>query len=639
MTLVSRLFGLQNRSDAGGASLQKWSVWLDGYGSPTSSGKYVGHDSMLSISAAYAAVRLIAETIGSLPLTLRQRMPDGSKKDATGDPTFDVFKEPNDDDTQMHFMQTLCGHAAVRGNAYAEIKRDGKGRVKELRPIHPDRVMVKRQNGKLLYQVMPDQVFDNSKDYVVVNGGEPTRWLTPDQVLHFRLFSVNGTTGLSPVQFFKDTLGEALAQQEYSSRLFSNGAMPRGILSVDDDALTDEERSSITEAWKQAHQGSWNAHKTAVLPSSVKWQGLSFTAEDAQFLQSRNFSVTEIARIFHVPPHMLGQLERSTNNNIQQQSLEFLIYTIRPWLQAWEQFYNKQVLTVVQREKGLFLEFDVDALLRTDVQTETNVDQTKINNGTLSVNEVRLKNGLSPVEGGDEHFIGLNMGKIGNQQPLTNINEPSTAPDPQAADDPQSQDGTLSPPPKSPNSQSQSQSNPPPKPQSPQNDGQKPPQNDPKTAKKRAENAFMVLIASEIAQVQRKEALIISKQAKKLRGEAFESWLPEFCAEIAAELRGRLEEKLLITASGLIDVDDETADKVRERAQRVAETYGDGIKATIAAISERSAQNGSVQWAAFMQSLESSELEQERGMLARQMATNELNAILALKGDHDNVAA
>lgn len=630
MSLVRSLLNL--RTDPGsGFGLNPWTNFLDSpWGKKSSAGMRVDHDTALAIAAVYASVRIIAETIGSLPLKLYQRMPDGSKREAKEDPLFDVIQMPNEESTQMHFFQTVSGHGALRGNAYAELIRDSKGRVTEMWPLHPDRVLVQRRNGLLVYQVLPDQAVDQSMDYTIFNTG-PTKYLFGDNIMHFKLMSVNGVTGLSPLQYAKNNFGLAMAQEEFSSKLFSNGAMPRGLLVTDED-IDDPEFENIKEQWKALHSGVWNAHKTAVLPKGVTWQQLSMTAEDAQSLLSRKFQIAEIARIFKVPLHLLQDLDRSTNNNIEQQSLEFVIHTIRNWIVAWEQTMTMQVLTKPQRDKGLFLEFNHEALLRGDITTETTSDNTYIMNGVYSVNEVRLKKGMNPVEGGDEHYVGLNMGAIANQQELDDVKGPSTPPDGSQGTDIGASEQPSADKKKLKKLQKLQK-----KPVKKASERQ---ENVVEIVQNRAKTAFLKLIQAEIAHCQRKEAQALVRQAKKLRAGDFEKWLDAFVLEMRDEMSERLNKVLTIAAEGLVGEDADVSWHITRRVASVSETYADGIRVMVQQLIERTNEGESTaSWPLFLQLLESPGVERDRERLSETIATNEVDAILELEGEQDDADA
>lgn len=406
MSLLRQVLGLPQRREF---SLQAWENWLDGGGSYSNAGEIVNMSTALSLTAVYGCTRIISETVGSLPLDLFQSRNVAGLRglyEATEDDLYWILKQrPNAEQTPMGLFETQSAHGCLRGNAYMYIEKSKRnGRTLSLNHIDTDRVLVKRKNGMLLYDVRPP-----------LGESGRTETYTQDEISHFALFSADGVMGLSPLGFARHTFGLSLAQEKYASKLFLNGAMPRGIIFQDKPEITIDpgELADAKSSWREANAGVDNAHKTVFLPGGLKYQQISLTPEDAQLLQSRQFQLSEIARIFRVPLHLLQELTRATFSNIEHQSLEFVIHTIRPWLVRWEQTLTRDILTQRQLKEGYVIKFNHKELLRGDTETQSNALNTYVLNGTYSLNEARRELDKNPIQGGDKHLMPLNMTTVG----------------------------------------------------------------------------------------------------------------------------------------------------------------------------------------------------------------------------------
>lgn len=299
-------------------------------------------------------------------------------------------------------------HLLLWGNAFSQIIRNGKGEIIALYPLMPDRMKVDRDNnGKLYYEYT---VYDSDD----VNGrkgtdktGKVVR-LQPHDVLHIPGLGFDGLVGYSPIAMAKNAIGLAMATEEYGSKFFANGAAPSGVL---EHPGTIKDPARIRESWQSTFGGSGNANKIAVLEEGMKYTPISISPEQAQFLETRKFQIDEIARIFRVPPHMIGDLEKSSFNNIEQQSLEFVKYTLDPWVSRWEQAMVRSLLTAAEKKK-YFFKFNVDGLLRGDYQSRMNGYATARQNGWMSANDIRELENLDRIpeeEGGDAYLVNGNM--------------------------------------------------------------------------------------------------------------------------------------------------------------------------------------------------------------------------------------
>ena len=357
----------------------------------TPSGKVVNEFTAMQMSAVYACVRILAESIASLPLHVYEYK-DGGKVKALEHPLYFLLHDaPNEEMTSFVFRETSVAHLLLRGNCYAQIMRDKKWRVIGLYPLRPNRMSVNRDNdGNLYYLYLPES--DNPR---FKNRGQVR--LESYDVLHVHGLGYDGLIGYSPIAMAKNTIGISIACEEFGASFFANGARLGGVLEHPG-IIKDPAR--LRESWQDSYGGSANAGKIAIL--------------DAQFLETRKFQIAEIARIFRVPLHMLNELERSTFSNITQQSLEFVTYSLMPWLVRWEQALNKSLFTQSER-KQYFVKFNVDGLLRGDYETRMKGHQIAIQNGIMSVNDIRELEDLNPIadsEGGNLHIVNGNVAKL-----------------------------------------------------------------------------------------------------------------------------------------------------------------------------------------------------------------------------------
>ena len=365
----------------------------------TTSGKAVNERTAMQTSAVYACVRILAESVAGLPLHVYERTANESKSTKPSHPLYRLLHdEPNREMTSFVFRETLMSHLLLWGNAYAQIIRDGRGFPIALYPLLPDRMAVDRnESGELVYTYQSDK-------------GQVK--LRRENVLHIPGLGFDGLIGYSPIAMAKNAVGLALATEDYGAAFFANGANPGGVLEHPG-VIKPEQADRLRESW-QSQFGGANAHKVAVLEEGLKFHQMSIPPEQAQFLETRKFQINEIARIFRVPPHMVGDLEKSSFSNIEQQSLEFVKYTLDPWVVRWEQSLQ-QVLILPSEKATIFIKFNLDGLLRGDYQSRMQGYSTGIQNGFMSVNDVRGledMNLLTAEEGGDLHFVNGNMVKL-----------------------------------------------------------------------------------------------------------------------------------------------------------------------------------------------------------------------------------
>lgn len=373
----------------------------------TTSGKPVNERTAMQTTAVYACVRILAEAVASLPLHVYEYQDDGGKKLVHDHPLYYLLHdEPNPEMTSFVFRETLMSHLLIWGNAYAQIIRDGAGRVLGLYPLLPDKMDVQRDDKGNIYYVYSRNSDENPmfKEYGNIR-------LKAEDVLHIPGLGFDGLIGYSPIAMAKNAVGMTLACEEYGASFFANGANPGGVLEHPG-VLKDP--SKVRESWNSVYRGVSNAHKIAVLEEGMKYQQIGIPPEEAQFLETRKFQVNEIARLYRIPPHMVGDLDKSSFSNIEQQSLEFVKYTLDPWVIRWEQ--SLQRLLLLPGEKGkYFIKLNVDGLLRGDYQSRMNGYAVGRQNGWFSANDIREMENMNPIpdeEGGNLYLINGAMTKL-----------------------------------------------------------------------------------------------------------------------------------------------------------------------------------------------------------------------------------
>ena len=369
----------------------------------STSGKAVTERSAMQMTAVYSCVRILSEAVAGLPLHLYRYTPDGSKVKAVDHPLYLLLHdEPNPEMSSFVFRETLMTHLLLWGNAYAQIIRNGKGEVVALYPLMPNRMSVDRdEHGQLYY------TYTRASDEAPTMNGMAVL-LPPSDVLHIPGLGFDGLVGYSPIAMAKNAIGLAIATEEYGAKFFANGAAPSGVL---EHPGTIKDPSRVREAWMSQFGGSANSGKVAVLEEGMKYTPISISPEQAQFLETRKFQINEIARIFRIPPHMVGDLEKSSFSNIEQQSLEFVKYTLDPWVIRWEQSIQRALLRP-EEKKRYFAKFNVEGLLRGDYQSRMNGYAVARQNGWMSANDIRELENLDriPAEaGGDLYLVNGNM--------------------------------------------------------------------------------------------------------------------------------------------------------------------------------------------------------------------------------------
>jgi HK97 family phage portal protein len=446
-----------------------------------STGPYVFHtdevpvtpETAIQYTAVFAAVRVIAGNLATLPLMTYKRLENDGKEKATKHPLYKLLKnKPNNlKTTAFEFREMLTGHMLLYGNGYAQIIRNSLGDVLQLIPMHPTQVTPDKRGGEVVYRVRTD-------------AGEE-RILAGEEVLHLRAYRDAGLAGLSPIAAARKAIEAGLSLESFGANFFKNGAFPSGVLEYDAGAMSAEAKNNLRESWQKLYGGENRGKKIAILEAGLKWKQMGIPQGDAQFLEQRRFGVEEISRVYGVPPHLLGDLSRSTNNNIEMQSQEFISYCLAPWMQRWEQAIVRDLLDGDDEE--FFVKHQANALMRGDSTARSAFYSSGRQWGLFSINDIRKLEDMNPIgPEGDVYISPANMVPAGEEG--------------KAAQNDQKE---------------------------PENDPKTPPL-EPKTDPEKVKNAFRETLKETWQRVIRKEIGAVKSAAKRKNGPDFDGWMAEF---------------------------------------------------------------------------------------------------------------
>ena len=352
-------------------------------------------DKALTLTSVWNAIRLLSESVSSLPITVYKKENNGDKVEDVSNRIYNLIKfKPNNFQNKITFFEYVMFSVLTDGNAYVQIVRDNSANPVQLIPLNPSNVNIFIKENELFYQMDGGSVLDSA------------------DVLHIKLITDNGIEGLSPIDQCAKAINWNLSIEEFGSTFFKNGAKPSSVLSTDR-ALSETAIERLKNSFNSSYAKLKSSNSTIILEEGLTFKPISISPEQAQFLASRQFGIEEIARIFNIPPHMLKDLSKSSFNNIEMQSQEYVTYTLMPYLTRIEQEMNLKLFRTNELGKT-FVEFNVNGLLRGDVKTRNEAYKTAIQNGYMSINEVRQKENLNSIEGGDQHFIQMNMTTIEN---------------------------------------------------------------------------------------------------------------------------------------------------------------------------------------------------------------------------------
>jgi HK97 family phage portal protein len=393
MGLISRLL-VKNYSMADFDSDVR--AWMRGR--ITNSGVAVNEDSALRYVTVYSCVRVLAETLGSLPLIVYRERPDGGRDKARDHPVYRLLHdEPNDEMTSQTFRETQMGHLALSGNCYAVIQTNRRGEVIELYPVEWDRMDPKRNP-------------DTRRIEYHLNDRGSVEILPPEKVLHIPGLGYDGVRGYSPIRMAQEAVGLGLAATEFAARFYGQGMNMGGMLEHPG-KLSEEAHKRLKKSLEEEGAGLANSWRPLILEEGMKYARIPMPLTDAQFIETRRFNREEICGLLRVPPHLVADLERSTNNNIEHQSLEFVMYSMLPYVTRWEQAINRRLFTRAEREKGYYAKFNLAGLLRGDYKSRQEGLAIQRQNGIISADEWRALEEINPIGGvaGEALLVNGNM--------------------------------------------------------------------------------------------------------------------------------------------------------------------------------------------------------------------------------------
>lgn len=366
-----------------------------GYGQESYAGENVTVEGSLSVTAVMAGFTILMEDTASLPLILFRRLARGKERATSSTYYRLLHDEPNPEHTSMVYREFIVGHLLGWGNHYSQKIWDKRGVLRELWALRPDRMQVFRENGE--------------RKYIYTQANGQKRAFRQEEILHIPAFGFDGLMGYSRIALARNAIGLSMAAEKYGSSVFGNGARPDAVLKSKK-KLTPDAQKNLRESWKQLYGGPGNAGSVAVLEEELDFATIGFPPEDAQFLQTRQFQVSEVSRIFRIPPHMIGDVQKSTSwgSGIEQQEMSYYAHTLRPWLIRIEQQMNKDLL-LDDEKKSYFFEHLADAFLRTDTAGRYAAYGQAIIQGWMTRNEAREKENMNPLDGLDEPLVPLNM--------------------------------------------------------------------------------------------------------------------------------------------------------------------------------------------------------------------------------------
>ena len=399
MSVFSRIFKARDKPYTNALTGARFLPWLG----QTNAGEVITERNALQMTAVYACVRIIAEAMAGLPLHVYKYTDNGSKEKDYKHPLYHLLhNEPNPEMTSFIWRETAMTHMLLWGNSYSQIIRDRAGRVIGLYPLMPDRMKVDRDDDGKLYYEYTMRSDDGAK------GETGTVRMQPKDVLHVPALGFDGLVGYSPIAMAKNAIGLSMAAEKYGAKFFAEGGTPKGILTMPNLV---KNYDKIRETWREGMYNTRAGANVAILEKGAEYKPVSINPSDAQFLETRKFQIDEIARIFRIPPHMIGDLERATFSNIENQSLEFVKYTIDPWVARWEQSMCRALFNEKEKQ-SMFIKFNVDGLLRGDYKTRMEGYSIARQNGWMSMNEIRELENLDRVpaeQGGDAYLVNGNM--------------------------------------------------------------------------------------------------------------------------------------------------------------------------------------------------------------------------------------
>lgn len=397
---VTRLSAAVEGMGGGSRSGPGSDFWFMPLYARTASGVAVGPQEAMALTAVFACVRVLAQSFAIMPFQLFRNRPDGTTR--TEDRSHWLYRlfarRPNRFQNPFEWRLMLQGHLALRGNAFCQITSNGRGEITDLLPLHPDRMAIEMVNDGQDYR------------YVYTDQANVKHYYTRGEIWHLRGLSDDGLMGLSPIEMGRESIGEGLAMQAYSARFFANDARPPGWIENPGFWKDEDTKRKWRDSWQRLHSGA-NRGKVAVLERGMKYHELGLKNTDAQLIEGRNLKTADIARLFNVPLHKIGDLSRATNNNIEHQSIEFWTDTMLPYAEAWEASIEYSLLGhgLPGGEELLEPEFDMDRMMRGDAQARAAYYASRTQWGSMKPNEVREREGDQPLPWLDYTMRPVNM--------------------------------------------------------------------------------------------------------------------------------------------------------------------------------------------------------------------------------------
>lgn len=373
----------------------------------SAAGIEINQQTALASASVMACVMMLTEDVAKLPVSLFRIKSNGARETVTDHPLAELLEDPNDWQDWLEFAEMVQVGLVMRGNGYAVIIRDWRGNAVKLVPINPDRCALwEAPDGALFYRVTPFGLHELAEL-------RDMPYLIPfEDMFHLRGLSVNGLLGASRIALARDAVGLTIAQERQSANWVGGGSRPSGVLATDQ-KLDENTVKRLQSRWKEINAGLQNSGKAAILEAGLKWTPLSISAKELEFVASRQFQVQEIARMFRIPPHMIGELSRSTNNNITQQAQEYVNYTVSGYTRRWKMKLRK---TFGLRQAGnVHVDFDLSELVRADITARYNAYRVGIMSGFLKPNEARVDDGRDPDPDGAKLWQPANMADAGSQ--------------------------------------------------------------------------------------------------------------------------------------------------------------------------------------------------------------------------------
>ena len=360
----------------------------------TSSGVRINPANALTVSAYYDGIRIISEDIAKLPFPTFRKM-DRGREEAPEHPVYPLLKRsPNENMSAMSFRETMTAHAISWGGGFALIERDGRGTPLRLDIVHPSRVKTEiDRQGRTFYEVGLNRDRTSIETIIVLQAG----------MFHLHGLSEDGINGYSVASLGAESLGRAISQEQFSASFFRSGSSPKGALRFAKKFRDQEELERLRTQWQETYSGIDGWHKPIILEQGAEWQQITIPPEDAQMIESQNFSVTDIARWLRIAPHKLGLLDNATFSNIEEQNIDHINDTLLPWMSRWEEECTRKLF--IGEEDVFFARHDTKELLRGNSEARSAFLREMFNIGAMSQNEVRQENGMNPIDDGDTYYV------------------------------------------------------------------------------------------------------------------------------------------------------------------------------------------------------------------------------------------